>query len=933
MSQPDRIHSDPDSDLSSAVAAIRLGRRWQRRAHVGPTAVNAMRQRITAPINDRSRIRTLEPTKTDKEDVFGAYQQSTKSESARLYTQQASEPIRRLRASTASIGSLGSHNEAGPSSSRTARASLAAFVRPGWHASTSQGTSSGQGSHLEEGRGLPRGSGKRQQPEPHDLERVDEGSPLLPQRESGPMTDPFAEQDDGVRHQNMFQKVAYSVGAVLGLSRHQGQPVHVDDYEDSDSLQEDALSREPRTTVLLIILGIVISALDFLVINSSTQLALGRKRLHFFLMEALFGSDNRSPNLRLSGVVESFDVDPMVPGHREYHSADFLQGMTSLVIDLLLKLCIFLPAIYITRLGPGSAGSGIPEIKAILASAVRIPNFFSMRTLLAKVCSLILVLAVGIPIGKEGPFVHTSAALAYQMMRHIGAFHSLLDEGTMENQVLSAAVGVGVASNFGAPIGGVLFTIEVTSTYYMISKYWQSMLAATVGAVFLHILSPHSFLAMFDQPLPQQAAMTYHPFEYIGFLMLGVCGGVMGVLFVYTHTKLLEFRRRLQNSGNYFLRRLFGRGILYPAAVLVFLGTISWAVGGFMQLTTIRALEDILFFDDLSDTGGKSNADNWAEFGGNVEWGLLIFATVTYLGSMLANSLTVPVGVFIPVIASGAALGRVYGLLFQMLCQAILGSDSKVAQISLAGYAVVGACALASGVTRTVSPAVILSEITGTQAFVLPSLLAGMIAVSLGNRMSLSFYDSMARLKRLPEILPPPDARTKTGKLKCIDILGVAGVPLFLIPEKPTLGRVLDEIHKAGPSAGTGDDNRTVAIVADDKQTHLIADIELDHLCQIVHEKLHSLTGDQRPELYRYYTSQSCPNVTLELLNNDDVITNAAPFHVVDVTPLNDMHEYFSMLRSDHIYVIRQSNSQLIGVISLRGFIKFIKSHYPNSAV
>ncbi len=33
-------------------------------------------------------------------------------------------------------------------------------------------------------------------------------------------------------------------------------------------------------------------------------------------------------------------------------------------------------------------------------------------------------------------------------------------------QMLAAAVAVGVGSNFGAPIGGVLFSIEVCSTYY-----------------------------------------------------------------------------------------------------------------------------------------------------------------------------------------------------------------------------------------------------------------------------------------------------------------------------------------------------------------------------------------------------------------------------------------------------------------------------------
>lgn len=47
--------------------------------------------------------------------------------------------------------------------------------------------------------------------------------------------------------------------------------------------------------------------------------------------------------------------------------------------------------------------------------------------------------------------------------------------------MLSAGVSVGVASTFGTPVGGVLFSIEVTSIYYMISAYAKCMIAAIVG--------------------------------------------------------------------------------------------------------------------------------------------------------------------------------------------------------------------------------------------------------------------------------------------------------------------------------------------------------------------------------------------------------------------------------------------------------------------
>lgn len=40
--------------------------------------------------------------------------------------------------------------------------------------------------------------------------------------------------------------------------------------------------------------------------------------------------------------------------------------------------------------------------------------------------------------------------------------------------MLTAAVASGVTATFGAPIGGVLFSIEVSSTYYMVSNLWKA---------------------------------------------------------------------------------------------------------------------------------------------------------------------------------------------------------------------------------------------------------------------------------------------------------------------------------------------------------------------------------------------------------------------------------------------------------------------------
>jgi len=62
----------------------------------------------------------------------------------------------------------------------------------------------------------------------------------------------------------------------------------------------------------------------------------------------------------------------------------------------------------------------------------------------------------------------------------------------------------------------------------------------------------------------------------------------------------------------------------------------------------------------------------------------------------------------------------------------------------------VGAAAFAAGVTRTMSSAVIVFEITGQLDFAYPVLVAVLFAYLTGNKLSLSIYDSVAKLRGLP---------------------------------------------------------------------------------------------------------------------------------------------------------------------------------------
>lgn len=107
---------------------------------------------------------------------------------------------------------------------------------------------------------------------------------------------------------------------------------------------------------------------------------------------------------------------------------------------------------------PYAAGSGISEIKCIIAGFV-MKGFLGFWTLLIKSICLPLAIASGLSVGKEGPSVHYAVCTGNVISRF---FDKYKRNAAKTREILSACAAAGVAVAFGSPIGGVLFSLEVS---------------------------------------------------------------------------------------------------------------------------------------------------------------------------------------------------------------------------------------------------------------------------------------------------------------------------------------------------------------------------------------------------------------------------------------------------------------------------------------
>jgi chloride channel 2 len=187
-------------------------------------------------------------------------------------------------------------------------------------------------------------------------------------------------------------------------------------------------------------------------------------------------------------------------------------------------------------------------MKSILSGVV-LPRYLSFRTFLAKITGLVFAIAGGLSIGMEGPFVHLSAIIANQLTK-AKIFQRIRKNEALRFQMLSAGCAVGISTIFGAPIGGVLFAIEKTTTYVLIQNIWKSLFAATVGALIAKFGGTSGLFAKFATSLP---ADPFSLWELLIYTFIGIVFGYLGGMWVRLVLKLVLLRRDYKILSNTFV--------------------------------------------------------------------------------------------------------------------------------------------------------------------------------------------------------------------------------------------------------------------------------------------------------------------------------------------------------------------------------------------
>uniref|UniRef100_A0AAZ3RJ03 Chloride voltage-gated channel 2 n=1 Tax=Oncorhynchus tshawytscha TaxID=74940 RepID=A0AAZ3RJ03_ONCTS len=394
-------------------------------------------------------------------------------------------------------------------------------------------------------------------------------------------------------------------------------------------------------------------------------------------------------------------------------------------------------------LAPQAVGSGIPEMKTILRGVV-LKEYLTFKTFVAKVIGLTCALGSGMPLGKEGPFVHIASLCAALLSKFMSLFGGIYENESRNIEMLAAACAVGVGCCFAAPIGGVLFSIEVTSTFFAVRNYWRGFFAATFSAFIFRVLAVWNKDEGKTGLNQIKSNFTCVLNEDINTTCKAIASGFGGALFVYLNRLILGTNMGYIKNKKCLLTLALCLSVMLSLPVSP------------MQLTQKESLVTLLDNRTWAKQGiaegfdyiGNSQAWNHPQV--NVFVTLVLFIVMKFWMSALATTIPVPCGAFMPVFVIGAAFGRLVGESMAAWFPDGIHSDGTIYPIVPGGYAVVGAAALSGAVTHTVSTAVIVFELTGQISHILPVMIAVILANAVAQSLQPSLYDSIIRIKKLP---------------------------------------------------------------------------------------------------------------------------------------------------------------------------------------
>ncbi|ACF46213.1 MAG: chloride channel protein [Prosthecochloris sp.] len=311
---------------------------------------------------------------------------------------------------------------------------------------------------------------------------------------------------------------------------------------------------------------------------------------------------------------------------------------------------------------------------------------------LHRTITSVLTIGTGGGGGREAPIAQVGAALGSSVAQ------MLKFSPDRTRTLLGCGAAAGLAAVFNAPLGGVMFAIEVILGDFSVRTFSPIVIAAVIGTVVSRgYLGNSPTFQVPDYSLVSNSELVF-------YFCLGVLAGLSAVLFIKMYYRIEEGFQTIRKKHNIPLWAM-------PA------------IGGLLSGLICMWLPGLYGYSYEAIDNAVRGTESWITMAG------IYFLKPVVAGLSVGSGGSG--GMFAPAMKMGAMLGGMFGNLVHYLFPAITAASGA--------YALVGMGALTAGIMRApLTVILILFEVTGEYEIVLPIMFAAVTAALIA-RLAYSY--------------------------------------------------------------------------------------------------------------------------------------------------------------------------------------------------
>ncbi|KAF7401475.1 hypothetical protein HZH68_007295 [Vespula germanica] len=603
---------------------------------------------------------------------------------------------------------------------------------------------------------------------------------------------------------------------------------------------------------------------------------------------------------------------------------------------------VLIGAILVSYVEPVAAGSGIPQVKCYL-NGIKVPRVVRIKTLAVKIIGVICTVVGGLAGGKEGPMIHSGAVVAAGISqgksttfkKDLGIF-KYFREDHEKRDFVSGGAASGVSAAFGAPIGGVLFSIEEGTSFFNQSLTWRTFFASMITTFTLNIIlsTYHGHPGDLSYPgllnLGKFDSIPYQVYEIPLFMIVGTIGGILGALWNHINYKITCFR--LKYITQKWLKVIEALSIATMSATMGFLmiyflddckpigqDPTKFPIQMYCKEGEYSAVAALWFQTPESSVRSLFHDPK----GSHNDITLAIFIILYFILAVFTFGLSMSSGLFIPSLLIGSAWGRLIGSGLSKICPNCVVLDPGK-------YALLGAAAQLGGIVRmTISLTAILIEATQGISFGLPVIIVLIMAKWVGDFFNEGIYDihiQMAGVPLLPweapplsnniyasEIMSHPVVTLKTVEnvghivelLKCISFNG------FPVVDPPNSDQ--NEIHSYGRFRGLVLRSQLIALLQ-----NRVFNEYAEFWESTLDIKVFRKDYPRYPSIEQVHITEEEKTYTIDLRP----IMNPSPYTLQHSATLPRVFRLFRALGLRHLPIVNDTN-EVVGMITRKDVARY----------